>query len=171
MERKSAITFSGNPLTLLGPELKVGDKAPDFTVLDNTLKTVTLKDSSGKVRMFSIVPSLDTSVCDVQTVTFNRRAAELSPNVKLYTVSMDLPFAQGRYCAAKAVDRIQTVSDHREASFGLAYGLLIKELRLLTRSVVIVDSHDIVRYVQIVPEMTHEPNYDDAVAALKKVVG
>jgi thiol peroxidase len=171
MERNNVMTSKGNPLTLIGPELRVGDKAPDFMVLDNTLQPVTLKSSAGKVRMISVVPSLDTSVCDIQTVTFNRRAAELSPEVKLYTVSMDLPFAQARYCAAKAVDRIQTVSDHRDASFGNAYGLLIKELRLLARAVVIVDSHDVIRYVQIVPEMSHEPNYDDAIAALKKVVG
>lgn len=171
MERKNVITSNGNPLTLLGPELKVGDKAPDFTVLDTTMQPVTLKSSAGKIRMFSVAPSLDTSVCDIQTVTFNKRAAELSPDIELYSVSMDLPFALGRYCAAKAVDRIQTVSDYREVSFGTNYGLLIKELRLLARAVVIVDAKDVIRYVQIVPEMSHEPNYDDAIAALKKVVG
>jgi len=171
MERKDIVTFKGNPLTLVGPALKVGDKAPDFNVLDNGMQPVTLKSSAGKVRLFSVVPSLDTPVCDIQTVTFNKRAAELSENVKLYTVSVDLPFAQTRYCAAKAVDRIQTVSDHRDVSFGTGYGLLIKELRLLARAVVIVDAHDVVRYLQIVPEMTTEPNYEDALAALKKIVG
>jgi len=171
MERKDVVTFKGNPLTLVGTALKVGDTAPDFSVLDNSMQPVTLKSSTGKVRLFSVVPSLDTPVCDIQTVTFNKRAAELSQNVKLYTVSADLPFAQTRYCAAKAVDRIQTVSDHRDVSFGSNYGLLIKELRLLARSVVIVDSHDVVRYVQIVPEMTTEPNYEDALTALKKIVG
>ena len=123
------------------------------------------------MRLISVVPSLETSVCDIQTVTFNRRAAELSADIKLYTVSVDLPLAQARYCAAKAVDRIQTVSDHREVSFGTNYGLLVKELRLLARAVVIVDANDVIRYVQIVPEMSHEPDYDDAIAALKKVVG
>ncbi|PWB74283.1 thiol peroxidase [candidate division GN15 bacterium] len=171
MERNNVITFKGNPLTLVGPALKVGEKAPEFTVLDNAMQPVTLKSSAGKVRLISVVPSLDTAVCDIQTVTFNRRAAELSPNIKLYTVSVDLPFAQARYCAAKAVDRLQTVSDYREVSFGTNYGLLIKELRLLARSVVIVDANDVIRYVQIVPEMTTEPNYDDALTALKKITG
>lgn len=171
MERKDVITSKGNPLTLVGTALKVGDKAPDFNVLDNGMQPVTLRSSAGRVRMFSVVPSLDTPVCDIQTVTFNKRAADLSQNVKLYTVSVDLPFAQTRYCAAKAVDRIQTVSDHRDVSFGTNYGLLIKELRLLARAVVIVDAQDIIRYIQIVPETSHEPNYDDALAALKKVVG
>lgn len=171
MERNNVITFKGNPLTLIGPALKVGDKAPDFSVLDNDMQPVTLKSSAGKVRLFSIVPSLDTAVCDIQTVTFNKRAADLSAGVKLYTVSVDLPFAQARYCAAKAVERIQTVSDYREVSFGTNYGMLIKELRLLARSVVIVDANDVVRYVQIVPEMTTQPNYEDALMALKKVTG
>ncbi len=171
MERNNVMTFKGNPLTLVGPALKVGDKAPDFSVLDNGLQPVTMSSSTGKVRMFSIVPSLDTAVCDIQTVTFNKRAAELGSNVKLYTVSADLPFAQARYCAAKAVERLQTVSDHRDMSFGNNYGLTIKELRLLARAVVIVDAHDVIRYMQIVPEMTTQPNYDDALNALKKVVG
>ncbi len=169
MERANAVTMKGNPLTLVGPELKAGDKAPDFTLLDNNLNPVKLSDSKGHVRLMSIVPSLDTKVCDIQTVTFNRKAAEIPGNVKIYTISVDLPFAQSRYCAAKAVDKLQTLSDYKDVSFGTSYGLLIKELRLLARAVVIVDQDDIVRYVQLVPEVGNEPNYDDALAALKKV--
>lgn len=171
MERTNVVTMKGNPVTLVGPELKVGDKAPEFVLLDNGLGTVKLSDSKGNVRLISVVPSLDTKVCDIQTVTFNKRAAELPGDIKIYTVSVDLPFAQGRYCAAKAVDKLQTLSDHREVSFGTAYGLLIKELRLLARAVLIVDKTDTIRYFQIVPEVGTEPNYDAALEALKKVVG
>ncbi len=171
MERTNVVTMKGNPVTLVGPELKVGDKAPEFVLLDNGLGTVKLSDSKGHVRLISVVPSLDTKVCDIQTVTFNKRAAELPGDVKIFTISVDLPFAQGRYCAAKAVDKLQTLSDHREVSFGTAYGLLIKELRLLARAVLIVDKTDTIRYFQIVPEVGTEPNYDSALEALKKVVG
>ena len=171
MERNNVVTFKGNPLTLVGTAIKVGDKAPDFMALDNGLQPVTLKNSAGKIRLISVVPSLDTPLCDLQTVTFNKRAAELSQNVKLYTVSVDLPFAQARFCVARAVDRLQTVSDHRDVSFGTNFGLLIKELRLLARAVVIIDAQDTVRYLQIVPEMTTEPDYEEALNALRQVVG
>lgn len=171
MERNNVVTFKGNPLTLVGTVIRVGDKAPDFMALDNGLQPVTLKNSAGKIRLISVVPSLDTPVCDLQTVTFNKRAAELSQNVKLYTVSVDLPFAQARFCVARAVDRLQTVSDHRDVSFGTNFGLLIKELRLLARAVVIIDAQDTVRYLQIVPEMTTEPDYEEALNALRRVVG
>jgi thioredoxin-dependent peroxiredoxin len=171
MERTNVITMKGNPLTLVGPELKVGDKAPEFALLDNTLGAVKLSDSKGHVRLISVVPSLDTKVCDIQTVTFNKKAAELPGDVKIFTISVDLPFAQGRYCAAKAVDKLQTLSDHRDVSFGSAYGLLIKELRLLARAVLVVDKTDTIRYFQIVPEVGSEPDYDAALEALKKVVG
>ncbi|MFZ5979945.1 MAG: thiol peroxidase [Candidatus Zixiibacteriota bacterium] len=170
MERNNVITMKGNPLTLTGPALKVGDRAPEFTVLNNDLQPVNFSDSKGKVRLISVVPSLDTPVCDTQTVTFNRKAAELGDNVALYTISMDLPFAQKRYCAARAVDRLQTLSDYNMASFGQNYGLLIKELRLLARAVLVIDQNDKISYMQIVPEVTQEPDYTGALEALKKIV-
>jgi thioredoxin-dependent peroxiredoxin len=160
-------TFKHNPVTLLGNEVKVGDKAPDFTVLANDLSSVSLKDSEGKIRLFSVVPSLDTGVCDAQTRRFNEAAAELGDNVIIYTVSMDLPFAQKRWCGAAGIDAVQTVSDHREGSFGQAYGVLIESLRLLTRSVFVVDAEGTVTYVEYVPEATDHPNYEAAIEAVK----
>ena len=163
-------TFKHNPVTLLGNEVKVGDKAPDFTVLANDLSPVSLKDSEGKVRLFSVVPSLDTGVCDAQTRRFNEAAAELGDNVIIYTVSMDLPFAQKRWCGAAGIEAVQTLSDHREASFGQAYGVLIESLRLLTRSVFVVDAQGTVTYVEYVPEATDHPNYEAAIEAVKALV-
>ena len=171
MERNNVVTSRGNPLTLVGPALKVGDKAPEFTALNNDLQPVKLSDSAGKVRLVSVVTSLDTSVCDTQTVTFNKRAAELGEDVRLYTISNDLPFAQKRFCAARAVDQLQTLSDYRDVDFGTKYGLLIKELRLLARAVMVIDKDDTIRYLQIVPEVTTEPDYEAALEALKKTVG
>lgn len=158
------ITFKGNPVTLLGSEVKVGDKAPDFTVLANDLSPVTLESSNGQVRLISVVPSIDTGVCDAQTRRFNEEAAKLD-NVKILTVSVDLPFAQGRWCAAAGIDQVQTVSDHRDLSFGEAYGVAIKELRLLARAVFVVDSSNTVTYVEYVSEATNHPNYEAAIAA------
>lgn len=169
-ERPGLVTFKGRPVTLIGNEVAVGDKAPDFRVLATDLSEVTLKDTAGKVRLISVVPSLDTGVCDKQTRRFNEEATRF-PQVGVLTVSMDLPFAQARWCGAAGVDRVQTLSDHRDASFGLAYGLLIKELRLLARAVLIVDAQDVIRYLEIVPVIGNEPNYEAALAALQKVVG
>lgn len=163
------VTFKNGPVTLLGNEVKVGDKAPDFTVLANDLSQVTLQDSQGKVRVFSVVPSLDTGVCDAQTRKFNEAAAELGDDVVIYTVSMDLPFAQKRWCGAAGVDAVKTVSDHRDASFGEAYGVHIKELRLLTRAVFVVDADGNVTYVEYVPEATDHPNYEAAIDAVKQL--
>lgn len=163
------VTFKNGPVTLLGNEVKVGDKAPDFTVLANDLSQVTLQDSQGKVRVFSVVPSLDTGVCDAQTRKFNEAAAELGDDVVIYTVSMDLPFAQKRWCGAAGVDAVKTVSDHREASFGEAYGVHIKELRLLTRAVFVVDADGNVTYVEYVPEATDHPDYEAAIDAVKQL--
>lgn len=162
----ASITFKGNPVTLLGTEVKVGDKAPDFTVLANDLSPVTLESSKGKVRLISVVPSVDTGVCDAQTRRFNEEAANLD-NVQILTVSVDLPFAQKRWCAAAGIENVQTVSDHRELSFGEAYGVAIKELRLLARAVFVVDSTDTVTYVEYVSEATNHPNYEAAVEAAK----
>ncbi|MBN1818995.1 MAG: thiol peroxidase [Sedimentisphaerales bacterium] len=169
-ERTGVVTFKGGPLTLLGPEIKVGQKAPDFTVLANDLSPVTLASLAGKVRIFSVVPSLDTGVCDTQTRKFNEQAASLSGDIAILTISMDLPFAQARWCGAAGVDKVQTLSDHRDASFGMAYGLLIKELRLLARAVVVVDKAGLVKYVQIVPEVTTEPDYQAAIQAAKALL-
>lgn len=169
VERQGAVTFKGNPITLLGPELKVGDAAPNFTVLANDLSPVTLEDSKGLVRIISVVPSLDTGVCDLQTRTFNEKASELE-GVKILTISVDLPFAQKRWCGAAGVDQVQTLSDHRDLSFGKAYGVAIKELRLLTRAVFVVDKNDQIVYVQYVPEATNHPDYEAPILAAKKAL-
>src|SRR5579864_8924831 len=145
MERSAATTLRGNPMTLVGPELKAGDKAPDFKAVDNGLKPVTLASTGGGVRIFSVVPSLDTPVCDAQTKRFNEEAGKL-PNVSIYTFSMDLPFAQKRWCGAFGVDHVKMVSDHRDGSFGQAYGTLIKDLRIMSRAIFVVDPHNTVRY-------------------------
>jgi thiol peroxidase len=161
------ITFKQNPITLIGNEVKVGDTAPNFTVLANDLSPVTLQDSKGKTRLISVVPSLDTGTCDTQTRKFNESAAELGDDVVILTVSNDLPFAQKRWCAAAGIDSVQTLSDHRDLSFGEAYGVAIDELRLLTRSIFVVNSDDKVTYVEYVPEATEHPNYEKAIEAVK----
>ncbi|WP_071393835.1 thiol peroxidase [Bacillus tuaregi] len=163
----ASITFKGNPVTLLGNEVKVGDKAPNFTVLANNLTPVTLEDSKGSVRLISVVPSLDTGVCDAQTRRFNEEAANLD-NVKILTVSVDLPFAQARWCGAAGIDKVQTLSDHRDLSFGEAFGVAIQELRLLARAVFVVDSNDTVTYAEYVSEATNHPNYEAAIEAAKQ---
>lgn len=164
------VTFKNKPVTLLGNEVKVGDKAPDFTVLANDLTPVSLKDSEGKIRLFATVPSLDTGVCDAETRRFNEEAASLGENVIIYTVSVDLPFAQKRWCGASGVDQVQTVSDHKDLSFGKAYGVAIEELRLLARAVFVVDGEGIVRYVEYVSETTNHPNYEAAIQAVKELL-
>lgn len=162
----ASITFKNSPVTLLGNEVKVGDNAPDFTVLSNDLAPVTLADSKGKVRLISVVPSIDTGVCDAQTRRFNEEASTLG-NVEVLTISMDLPFAQTRWCAANGIENVQTLSDHRDASFGEAYGVLIQELRLLARAVFVVDANNKVTYVEYVSEATNHPNYEAAIEAAK----
>ncbi len=165
-ERAAATTLKGNPFTLVGPELKAGDKAPNFTVVGNDLKEVRLTDTAGKVRLISVVPSLDTPVCDAQTRRFNQEAAGLG-DVAILTISMDLPFAQKRWCGAAAVDKVTTLSDHRDASFSTAYGTLIKELRIDSRAIFVVDASDTIRHVEYVKEVADHPNYDSALAAAK----
>ncbi len=166
-ERAGATTFQGNPLTLLGPALQPGDAAPDFTALTNDLQPKGLQDFAGKVVILASVPSLDTPVCDVETRRFNTEAAALGDEVVIVTVSMDLPFAQARWCGAAGVDQVTTLSDHKDASFGEAYGVLIKELRLLARAVFVVGKDGKLTHVQIAPEMTEEPDYGAALAAAK----
>ncbi|HPI97114.1 MAG TPA: thiol peroxidase [Synergistales bacterium] len=170
MERKGIVTMKGNPLTLVGPAISVGDRAPDFTVLDQTLAPKTMKDYEGHIKVISVTPSLDTAVCDLQIHWFNEDAANQPDDVAVLNISMDLPFALGRFCATKGIDRVVALSDHRDASFGNTWGVLIKELRLLARAVFIVDKEDVVRYVEIVPEVTTEPDYEKALQALKGIV-
>ena len=166
-ERKGAVTFKGNPLTLIGPELKPGQTAPDFKLLAGDLSEVSLAKFKGKTLLISVVPSLDTPVCDMQTKRFNQEAEKLPSDVAVVTVSMDLPFAQSRWCGAASCTKVQCLSDHREASFGQAFGVLIKELRLLSRSIFIVGPDQKLQYVEYVKEITQHPNYDKALSALK----
>ncbi|MBD7943549.1 MULTISPECIES: thiol peroxidase [Psychrobacillus] len=161
------VTFKNNPVTLGGKEVEVGEKAPNFTVLANDLSPVTLEDSAGKTRLISVVPSLDTGVCSAQTNKFNESAASLGDDVVILTISVDLPFAQSRWCGANAADAIQTLSDHRDLSFGKAFGVVMEELRLLARSVFVVDKNGVVTYKEIVSEGTNHPDYEKALEAVK----
>lgn len=170
MERPGATTLKGNPLTLVGPELKPGDPAPDFEVVNNSLETVNLAKTGNSVRIFSVVPSLDTPVCDAQTKRFNEEAARLS-GVDIFTISMDLPFAQKRWCGAFGVDRVKMLSDHRTGSFGAAYGTLIKELRIESRAIFVLDKNNVIRHVEYVKEVADHPNYDAALAAARSLLG
>ena len=167
LERSGEVTLQGNPLTLVGPRLKAGDKAPDFVVLNTEHAPVSLSSHRGKVCIIASVPSLDTPVCDIEARQFNEEAANLGPDVVIMTISMDLPFAQKRWCGAAGVHKLITLSDHRDASFGSAYGVLIKELRLLARSVIIVDKQNTIRYFELVRELAQEPDYEAALKALK----
>lgn len=169
-ERKGAATFKGNALTLIGPELKAGDKAPNFQLLGGDLSPVTLESFKGKTKLVSVVPSLDTPVCDLQTKRFNEEASKLPSGVVVLTVSTDLPFAQTRWCGAAHADKVKCLSDHREASFGKAYGVLIKELRLLSRSIFVIGPDDKIKYVEYVKEITQHPNYEKALNSLGEKV-
>lgn len=170
IKREKAVTFLGNPLTLVGPEIARGAAAPDFAVVNNDLGPVTLADLAGKVTVISAVPSLDTPVCDMETRRFNQEAQALGEKVKVLTVSMDLPFAQKRWCGNAGVENVQTVSDYQAASFGQAYGVLIDGLRLLARAIFVIDAAGQVAYVQVVPELTHEPDYAAVLDAVKKLI-
>jgi thiol peroxidase len=168
-ERSAAVTLHGNPLTLLGNELKVGDPVPDVAVLDNDLNPVKLSSFKGKICIISAVPSLDTPTCDMETRRFNETAGQLGDDVVILTVSTDLPFAQKRWCGVAGVDKVATLSDHREAAFGSAFGVLIKELRLLSRSIFVVDRNGVIQYIQHVKELSEEPDYDAVIEAVKKL--
>lgn len=163
-------TLKGNPITLVGTQVKVGDKAPDFTVNKNLLETASLADYAGKVKLISVVPSLDTGVCDAQTRRFNEEAAKLGDNVVVLTISVDLPFAQSRWCGAAGIDKVVTLSDYKAHSFGKNYGVLIDEIRLLMRSIFVIDANDTIQYVEYLGEMTDHPNYEAAIEAVKKLV-
>lgn len=168
--RNSTVKMRGNPLTLVGPEIKVGDPAPDFTVQKSLTEKLTLEDLNDKVKIFNVVLSIDTPVCDKQTRKFNEEAASLGDEVEIVTFSVDLPFALSRYCGAAGIDKVKAVSDYKELSFGNAYGVLIDEFKLLTRAIFVVDKDNIIKYVEYVEEVTEEPNYDSALEAAKNLI-
>ena len=166
MERAAGTTLGGKPFTLVGPELKVGDSAPEFNAVDSSMKPVSLADTGSKTRIFSVLPSLDTPVCDAQTKRFNEESRKFQ-DLDVYTVSMDLPFAQKRFCNTFALDNVKMLSDHKDGSFGEAYGTLIKELRILSRAIFVVGPDNKVKYVEYVPEVSDFPDYEAALAAAK----
>ena len=168
-ERVGLVTMKGNPLTLVGDEVTVGQKAPDFVAIDHNLSPVKFSSYRGKICILTSVPSLDTPVCAIETRKFNEEANRLSADIVILTLSMDLPFAQKRWCGAEGITRIQTLSDHRDAAFGMSYGVLIKDLRLLARAVFLVDQKGVLQYSQLVKEVASEPNYKDIWHALKKL--
>jgi len=165
---KNTIKFEGNPLTLAGDLPRVGETAPDFEVIDNDLSPFKLSEQQGKVLVICSVPSLDTSVCDTEIRKFNEKATSLGDDVAVLVISMDLPFAQKRWCVAAGVENVQTFSDHKNAQFGSTYGVLIKELRLLARAVFVVDKKGVIRYIEVVDELTNEPDYEKALKAAKE---
>lgn len=169
-KNKNKVTFMGNPVTLLGKETKVNDKAVDFTVLNNNLEPVKLSDFEGKVKILSLFPSVDTGVCSKQNHTFNEEAANLSEDIVILAISNDLPFALKRFCGAEGIDNLITLSDHRDLDFSSKYGFLIEELRLIARGVIVIDKDNVVKYVEYVPEIGEEPDYDSAINAAKLLV-
>ena len=166
-ERKGEVTFQGKPLTLLGPDVGIGQTGPNFTVVDKEFRPVKLSAFSGRVVLISAVPSLDTPVCSLQTKRFNEEAAKLAEQVTVLTISEDLPFAQGRFCSSEKVEGHQVLSDHVYREFGQNYGLLIKDMMLLARAVLVIGKDGVIRYREIVSEITKEPNYDAAMTATK----
>ena len=163
------VTFKNNPVTLPNNEVKVGDTIPDFTVLANDMSPVTKQDTTGKVRLFSVSPSLDTSVCSDQAKRFSEEAKSLGDNVEIYYITTDLPFAQKRWVEVNKTDNLKTLSDHKDLNFGDAFGVTMQELRLLARSIFVVDENDKVTYVEYVPEGADHPNYDKAIQAVKEL--
>lgn len=169
-EHVGLISMKGNPLTLMGKQPKIGEKAPDFELLDNELSKVTLASLRGRICVLISVPSLDTPVCDIETRRFNEEAVNLGSDVSVIAISMDLPFAQKRWCGAAGVEKVMTLSDHFDGSYGESYGILIKELRLLARAIFVVDRDGVIQYTQLVKEITDEPDYEDIIEAVKKLV-
>ena len=169
-DKPGAVTMRGNPLTLTGDTVKAGEKAPDFTAIDNSLAPAGLEAFAGKVIVITSVPSLDTPVCDIETRRFNTEAGKLGEGVQVLTLSMDLPFAQKRWCGDAGVKTVKTLSDHKDAGFGMAYGVLIKELRLLARAVFVIDREGVIRYIQLVKEIGNEPDYDAVLNAVKEIL-
>lgn len=170
MERKGVVTFKGGPLTLVGDEVRAGQKAGDFKALDLNLAEKSLADFNGKIKLIASVPSLDTPVCDMEIKRFNDEASKLSKDLVIIFISMDLPFAQKRFCQEFDINKIKTLSDHRDADFGVKFGVLIKELRLLARAIFILDKDDVVNYVEYVKELGNPPNYNAALKALMEII-
>jgi thiol peroxidase len=170
-ERNNVVKSGGNPLTLVGKEVKVGESAPEFTALDNSLSPVKLSDFKGKTVILTSVPSIDTKTCELETKRFNKEAGNLGDDVVVLTISMDLPFAQARWCGAAGVENVKMLSDFRDREFGANYGVRIKELGLLARTIFIVDKNGTIQYIQYVEETSEEPNYDEVLDAVKKVLG
>lgn len=168
---ENQVTFGGKPVTLAGRHCEVGEMAPSFTLVDGSLQPVASSQFSGKVRIYSVFPSVDTPVCSLQNIRFNREASQLSDEVVVLSISVDLPFAQKRFCAAEGIDRVHVLSDYRDLDFGMKYGFVLEGLRLLARGVVVVDRDDRVRYVEYVPEVTHEPDYEKALVAVRELLG
>ena len=170
MERKGVVTLKGGPLTLLGEEVRVGQKAGDFKALDSNLAEKTLADFKGKIKLIASVPSLDTPICDMEIKRFNDEASKLSKDLAIIFISMDLPFAQKRFCQEFDINKVKTLSDHRDADFGVKFGVLIKELRLLARAIFVLDKEDNIKYVEYVKELGNPPNYTAALKALKEII-
>lgn len=170
MERKGEVKMAGTPVTLLGNPIKIGDTAPDFTALTKDLQLVSLHDFNGKIVLLSAAPSIDTPVCDLQATRFNQEANALPDEVQIINITVDLPFALSRFCAAKGIDKIVTLSDHRDLSFGNAYGVVVKEFRLLARSIFLIDRNGTVRYIELVPDITSHPDYEKALEEIKKLL-
>lgn len=169
-DKERKILFGGKPVVLTGNEQKIGDPAPDFIVIDNSMAEVNLAKFRDKVLVIASVPSLETGVCDRETRTFNEKAAQLGSNVQILTISMDLPFTQKRWCGAAGVDRVLTLSDHRTASFGMAYGVLIKDLRLLARAVFVIDNKGVIRHIEVLDDAGKEPNYEATIQAAQNLL-
>ncbi|NIT13966.1 MAG: thiol peroxidase [Candidatus Dadabacteria bacterium] len=168
--RKNAVTLRGNPLTLVGPELKAGDKAPDFSVNKNLNETLSLEDLGDGIKIFNVIISVDTPVCDKQTRKFNEEAANLGDGVEIVTFSADLPFALNRYCGAAGIDKVITVSDYKNHSFAEAYGVLIDEFKLLSRAIFVVDKDNVIRHAEYVSEVSEEPDYEIALEAVNSLL-
>lgn len=167
-KRKDIVTMGGNPMTLLGKEIKVGDSAPDFTALKSDMSPYSLKDAGDKIKIISVVTSLDTGICEMQTIKFNEEASELD-DVVIITLSVDLPFAQKRFCSANSIDKVITLSDHRDLDFGLKYGFVMEEVRLLSRGIVVLDKNNKVVYVEYLDQIGKHPDYDKALEAVKNI--
>jgi thiol peroxidase len=167
----ATVTLKGKPVEISGQPPRVGDQAPAFDLVANNMDSVKLSDSDGKIRVLSVVPSVDTSVCSLQTVRFNREFAGLPESVIGYTISVDTPFAQGRYCGAEGIEKVQLLSDYKGNTFGHDWGLYIQDMGALARSVFIVDKNGVIAYEQIVPEISQEPDYDAVLAKVKELAG
>ncbi len=170
IERDSAVTLKGNPITLIGPELKIGDKAPDFICDQGLMPKVSLADMGDSVKVFNVILSVDTPVCSAQTRRFNEEAANISGDLKIYTVSSDLPFAQKRFCGSEGIERVENISDYLGNNFGSAYGILIKDKGLLARAVFVLDKDNTVKHVEYVTEIASEPNFEAALSVIKSLV-